>query len=81
MYTGDKIWKRGYETISCNILVDATDEGGDEAEQCNCAKPFSGGKCCFDDRCYNFATQTECVDCWPGSSCLAWKGTVLIKAI
>ena len=61
-------WRQGYEIITSNISVDASDGGGEEAEQCNCSKPASSGKCCFDERCFNFATQTECIDCWPGDS-------------
>lgn len=57
---------RGYELITSNVLMDATDKGGEETEQCDCSKPASGSSCCYDERCYNFATQTECIDCWPG---------------
>jgi hypothetical protein len=66
----DKSWRKGFELITKNVRVDATDEGGEEAEQCNCPRPSSNGdgkgRCCFDNRCVNFATQAECVDCWPG---------------
>jgi hypothetical protein len=69
-------WKKGFEIISSNVRVDASDGGGDEAEQCKCSNPKSSdggkGKCCFDDNCFNFATQTECIDCWPGD-CLWLK--------
>ena len=61
-----KKWMKGYEIIKSNVLIDATDKGGEETEQCDCSKPLSGSSCCFDERCYNFATQTECIDCWPG---------------
>lgn len=65
-------WKRSFEIITCNICVDATDGGGEEAEKCDCSKPYSSveggvGVCCYDERCINFATQTECIDCYPGT--------------
>jgi hypothetical protein len=66
MNEGDQKWMRGYELITSNVLIDATDKGGEETEQCDCPKPASGSSCCYDERCYNFATQTECIDCWPG---------------
>ena len=63
----EQSWQEGYEIITKNVAVDATDGGGEEAEQCNCSKPSGAGICCNDERCFNFATQTECVDCWPGN--------------
>jgi [histone H3]-lysine36 N-trimethyltransferase len=64
----DQRWRRGFEEITSNISVDATDidEDNDEPERCTCQAPYKKGPCCFDERCVNYATQTECTVCHPG---------------
>ena len=58
----DHRWRRGFEEITSNVKVDATDidDDNEEPERCSC-RSHSNEACCYDERCFNFATQTECV--------------------
>ena len=61
-------WLQNFEVIKTSIRVsasDSCDEDDDDDAICGCTST-NGKNICFDDRCINFATQTECVDCQPG---------------
>lgn len=63
-------WCDQFQAIAESIAVSegvndyAIDRYGDGP--CGCVPNFEGDRICFDSRCINFATQTECVRCRPG---------------
>lgn len=61
-------WVGSFEQVELNICVSADDKApfSDEGNMpCNCKPSKEGEVTCLDDRCINFATQTECVRCSP----------------
>lgn len=61
-------WVGTFEQIEQNICVSADDKATFDQDgymPCGCRPSRDGEITCLDDRCINFATQTECLKCSP----------------
>lgn len=61
-------WQSLFEALSDSICVSANDTVPRSAGQsisCGCRPTAENQKTCYDHRCINFCTQTECVRCSP----------------
>lgn len=63
-------WRDEFEAIEACIVVSEglNDLSTEKFEniQCGCRPSFAGEKICKDNRCINYAIQTECIRCDPG---------------
>lgn len=63
------MWQNLFQQITRNKRLNASDscsDDDDEPDQCGCRESSPGQAICFDDRCINFASQTECIRCHSG---------------
>lgn len=49
-----------YNNIANNRIEDYLQ---DQLSKCSCSKLYSNEKICYNNKCINYSTQTECIDC------------------